>query len=170
MDENPSCVVVDGAAVGSTSVDAKLAFATVIAFDAFAWIASLMASLSTPSVLVELVVEGVVVEGVVVVEVVEGVVEGVVEVVVDVIVLFILSFIFSLSSSDMPSNPSNIYIFDAIMMHNAASNPKVTLCIAKNMINAIKANLPKVLLYKLFNDLGLTINTIINNVNKKQSP
>jgi hypothetical protein len=162
MDENPSCVVVDGAAVGSTSVDAKLAFATVIAFDAFAWIASLMASLSTPSVVEVVVVLGVVEVLGVVVEVV--VVEGV------VVDDDILLFNFSLSSSDMPSNPSNIYIFDAIMMHNAASNPKVTLCIAKNMINAIKANLPKVLLYKLFNDLGLTINTIINNVNKKQSP
>ena len=115
---------------------------------------------------VEEVVEvEVVVEGVVVVE--EGVV---VEVGIVVVIVVTLSFSLFFSSSVMFSIPSNIYIFDAIMTHKAASNPNVTLFIAKNIINAIKANLPKVLLYKLFNDLGLTINTIINNVNKKQSP
>jgi hypothetical protein len=125
---------------------------------------------------VEVVVEGVVevvVEGVVEV-VVEGVVEVVVEVVVEGVVEVVgvvevdadctccnCCFKFSifcpvpikLGSILAPvpiealSNPSNLYIFVAIIIHNATNKPKVTLFIEKNIINAIKPTLPKILLY-----------------------
>jgi hypothetical protein len=68
------------------------------------------------------------------------------------------------------SKPSTIDIFDATMTHNAANKPKVTLCIAKNIIKAINPTLPKILLYMLLIVLGLTIKTTTNIVNISPRP
>jgi hypothetical protein len=108
---------------------------------------------------VEVVVEGVV-DDVAVVVSVEVVVEGVVE--VDAVcaccnccfnfsifcpVPIKLGSIFAPVPIDALSKPSNLYIFVAIITHNATNKPKVTLFIAQNIINAIKPTLPKILLY-----------------------
>jgi hypothetical protein len=61
-------------------------------------------------------------------------------------------------------------MLDAIIRHNAANNPKVTLNIVKNKTTPINTTLPKIFLCKLNKTLGFRTNATTSNKNNPRIP